>query len=142
MDRRFIYACEDENNESNGDFSRMYDGNLISELGAKRYLQGLKNQSFSNVNLFQSVQSGNFQWKGKVCHGCHGTSYRALKKEASWNDTLQVLSSIDPLVAGLADGVHHQTVGKLEVLGAGVERTAEGLHVLGDEKFSTVGAEN
>ena len=40
------------------------------------------------------------------------------------------------------DGVHHQTIGQVERLAGGIKRTAEGLHVSGQEDFLNVGDEN
>jgi len=36
--------------------AKPYEGYLISELGVKRYLDGRRDQQFSNINLFQDVQ--------------------------------------------------------------------------------------
>ncbi len=120
-----------------------YDGYLISQLGIKRYLKGRSNQPFSNINLFQDVQKNNRQWKNNPCFGCHGTSYRALRRQATWRDTVKaVKNTAGPTAAGLIDGAKRETVDNVSLLGSGIERTAEGLHVLGDKKFEQVGTEN
>lgn len=62
-----------------------YNGELISELGVKRYLNGYKSQQFSNIQLFRNVKDQERRWKSKECFGCHGTSYRAIRKQSTWN---------------------------------------------------------
>lgn len=118
-----------------------YDGALISEYGVKKYLHGNKSQAFSNIQIFQSNAVATKNWK-ECNFGCHGPSYRTLKREATWNSFLASLDKIDPLLAGVADGIHHKTVHQAKVIVSGIERTVEGLHLLGSEKFSTVGEEN
>lgn len=123
--------------------AKSYDGHLISELGVKRYLNGRRNQQFSNINLFQDVQKNNRGWNDKPCFGCHGTSYRTLRKQATWYDTVKLIDdAAGPVTAGLVDGAKFQTVDVADRLGKGVERTAEGLHLAGANKFDLVGAEN
>lgn len=118
-----------------------YDGALISEYGVKKYLYGNKNQAFSNIQIFQSNTATIKNWK-ECNFGCHGPSYRTLKKEATWNSFLTSLDKIDPLLSGVVDGIHHKTIHQTKVIASGIERTAEGLHLLGSEKFNTVGGEN
>ncbi|VAW59263.1 hypothetical protein MNBD_GAMMA11-2629 [hydrothermal vent metagenome] len=123
--------------------TRQYDGHLISELGVKRYLLGYSSQQYSNINLFHSVKDHKGRWKDKAClSGCHGGSYRTLRRKSTWNDAMKSLSDTSPVAAGFVDGVKFGTVDTVSKLGAGVERTAEGLHVLGAEKFTLVGDEN
>lgn len=74
--------------------------------------------------------------------GCHGPSYRALRPLATWNQALLLADQINPAAAGIIDGVQHQLVQKPKNIAAGIERTTEGLHLLGAEKFSDVGSEN
>jgi len=89
-----------------------YDGHLISELGVKRYLNGYNSQQYSNINLFHSVKDHKMHWKDKAClSGCHGGGYRTLRKEATWNDALKLLSDTSPVAAGLVDGVKFSTPG-------------------------------
>jgi len=105
---------------------KQYDGYLISELGFKRYLDGRQNQQFSNINLFQDIQNNKRQWREKPCFGCHGTSYRTLRKQATWYDTVEIINeSAGPVVARLVDGAKFQTTDVVNRLGKGVERTAE-----------------
>lgn len=120
-----------------------YEGYLISELGIKRYLDGRRSQQFSNINLFQDIQKNHRQWRDKPCFGCHGTSYRTLRKQATWYDTVKIIQDVaGPVTAGLVDGAKFQIVDMPGRLGAGIERTAEGLHLAGANKFDLVGAEN
>lgn len=45
-------------------------------------------------------------------------------------------------LAGLVDGAQHQTIGQVERLAGGIQRTAEGLHATGAKRFAKVGDEN
>ena len=123
------------------DANKTYDGALISEYGVKKYLHGSKSQAFSNIQIFQSNTVATKRWK-ECNFGCHGPSYRTLKKEATWNSFLTSLDKIDPLLSGVVDGIHHKTIHQTKVIASGIERTAEGLHLLGSEKFAAVGGEN
>lgn len=118
-----------------------YDGNLISELGVKKYLKGNRALGTSNIKYFDRGEVLERRWRD-CSFGCHGPSYRSLRPDATWSQTLIILNNIDPRLAGFADGVRHQTVQKIATTAAGVERTAEGLHLNGSEKFALVGAEN
>jgi len=118
-----------------------YDGALISELGVKRYLKGVKTQDFSNIDYFMRGSALNAAWK-ECNFGCHGPSYRSLRRPSTKNELLLPLENISPALAGLVDGAHHQTFGQVDRLADGVARTAEGLHATGSEKFSKVGDEN
>lgn len=123
--------------------TKPYYGHLISELGVKRYLEGRHSQQFSNVDLFRDVQKNQTYWKDKPCFGCHGTSYRTLRKQATWHETVKVISDVaGPGTAGFVDGVKFQTVDMASKLAHGVGRTAEGLHITGASNFDLVGAEN
>ncbi|HEY7771717.1 MAG TPA: cellulose-binding protein, partial [Marinagarivorans sp.] len=118
-----------------------FDGELISELGAKKYLQGHKAQAFSSIKPLQRQEQIEQQWQ--ACNfGCHAPSYRVLRKNQTRSEFLASLNKVSPVAAGLAAGVEHQTTHQLDVAGAGIKRTAEGLGVTGSEKFSQVGEEN
>ncbi|BFM10650.1 hypothetical protein R50072_08030 [Simiduia litorea] len=118
-----------------------YNGRLISELGVEKYLKANSDLAFSNISFFDDTATQERKWKD--CNfGCHTPGYRSLKRSATWIDTLTLLDKIDPLAAGIADGIRHQAVVQPAMLGAGIERTAEGLHLAGAEKFSQVGGEN
>lgn len=118
-----------------------YDGALISELGVKRYLKGVKAQGFSNIDFFMRGTALNAAWK-ECNFGCHGPSYRSLKRPSTKSELLQPLDDISPALAGFIDGAHHQTFGQIDRLAGGVQRTAEGLHATGAENFNKVGDEN
>ncbi|MDN3638775.1 cellulose-binding protein [Simiduia curdlanivorans] len=118
-----------------------YSGELISELGVVRYLNGRSAMSTSNISFFD--RSDTLAKKWQECNfGCHTPAYRMLKKPASWGDVLLELDKISPVVSGIADGIKYETVDQPARLAAGIERTAEGLHLKGAEKFSLVGEEN
>lgn len=117
------------------------EGKLISELGVKKYLKGKSGASYSNIAYFDRGTELTKKWQ-ECDFGCHGPSYRSLRHEPTWGDTVRQLNKIDPLLAGFADGVHHQTAHQVKVASAGIARTAEGLHLMGSEKFAAVGAEN
>ena len=118
-----------------------YDGKLVSELGIKKYLQGYKAQSISNINIMASQTSYDKKWK-ECNFGCHGPTYRRLKPDLSFNEFLRHMDKISPVASGLIDGAHHSTFKQAEVLAAGVERTGEGLGVAGNSRVQEVGAEN
>ena len=118
-----------------------YDGALISELGVKRYLKGVRAQISSNINFFHRGAELEKAWR-ECNFGCHGPNYRSLRRPSTKSELLQPLDSISPVLAGLADGVHHQTFGQFDRLADGVRRTAEGLHATGAENFNMVGGEN
>lgn len=118
-----------------------FDGQLVSELGVKRYLKGANAQKFSNLSILQSQATLNRRWQ-ECDMGCHTPSYRVMKKELSYDQLLSQIEKISPALAGGIDGVHHETVQQAKLLGAGTQRTAEGLGVAGKDKFSTVGSEN
>jgi hypothetical protein len=118
-----------------------YDGALISELGVKRFLKANKDIKISNIDFFIREGAANKAWK-ECNFGCHGPTYRNLKRAAKKSDFLKSLDNISPLLAGTVDGLYHNTVGQAERIGGGVKRTAEGLHIHGEENFQSVGDEN
>lgn len=118
-----------------------FDGELISELGAKKYLQGYRAQAFSSIKPLQRQSQLEQQWQ-ECNFGCHAPSYRVLRQSQTRSEFLASLNKISPIAAGFAAGVEQQTAHQLEIAGAGVKRTAEGLGAAGREKFSQVGEEN
>ncbi|ACR13713.1 conserved hypothetical protein [Teredinibacter turnerae T7901] len=124
------------NNQDSG-----YDGALISELGVKRYLKGVKSLGVSNINFFLRGAALEKAWQ-ECNFGCHGPSYRSLRRPSTKSELLLPLDNISPALAGLVDGVQHQTFGQVDRLAGGVQRTAEGLHATGADNFAKVGDEN
>jgi len=124
-----------------GQYEKEYDGTLISELGVKRYLKAQKDIKLSNINFLVRGEAANKAWK-KCNFGCHGPTYRSLKRPSSYAELLKPIDDSSPLLAGIIDGVHHQTIGNAEKVGGGMKRTAEGLMLAGEEKFQAVGNEN
>lgn len=118
-----------------------FDGNKISELGVKKYLNAWDDSKFSNINPLASQEAQMQQWE-KCNFGCHTPSYRVIKRGITKAQLLDTLDKASPLLAGFADGVHNQLVVQPEVLGQGVKRTGEGLGANGSEGISRVGAEN
>ena len=118
-----------------------FDGQLISELGAKKYLQGYRAQAFSCIKPLQRQSQLEQQWQ-ECNFGCHAPSYRVLRQNQTRSEFLASLNKISPIAAGFAAGVEQQTVHQLEIAGADVKRTAEGLGAADREKFSQVGEEN
>lgn len=118
-----------------------YNGKLISELGVEKYLKGKRDSQYSNIDFFDRGSSLNKKWQ-ECNFGCHGPSYRTFRPSATWNQTLLLIDKISPSVAGIADGIQHQAVEQPKNIAAGVGRTAEGLHLMGEERFSDVGGEN
>lgn len=119
----------------------MYDGNLISELGVKRYLKGRSDLPTSNINFFVRGKAAEAAWD-KCNFGCHGPTYRNLTKPSSFHEALQPIDGFSPTLAGVIDGIRHQTVGKAQNIAGGVERTGEGLMLDGGDAFQSVGDEN
>jgi hypothetical protein len=118
-----------------------FDGNLISELGVKRYMKGHEASQFSNINPLKSSLTKNKQWQ-ECNFGCHGPSYRTLQHQLTYSEFLNHLDKLSPLVAGAVDGVRHETIQTAKVVTSGIQRTGEGLGVSGKEVFSQVGEEN
>ncbi len=118
-----------------------FDGKLISELGAKSYLRGVKATPFASLNPLQTQAAIESNWD-KCNLGCHTPSYRVLRRGSTYKDALSAISKASPLAAGVVDGVHTQTVRQVDLLASGSARTAEGLGLVGKERFSQVGAEN
>lgn len=118
-----------------------YDGALISELGVKRYLKGVRAAPSSNIDFFIRGEVANKAWRD--CNfGCHGPTYRNLRRPANYAETLRSINDLSPILAGVVDGLHHQTIGRAERLANGLERTSEGLRLSGQEAFQQVGDEN
>lgn len=118
-----------------------YDGALISELGVKRYLKATKDIKTSNIDFLIRGADANKAWR-ECNFGCHGPTYRNLKKPSTFAEALKPIDDISPLLAGMIDGVRHNTVGQAERLTGGVNRTVEGLHLTGKDNFEDVGDEN
>jgi hypothetical protein len=74
--------------------------------------------------------------------GCHGPNYRVLNRPSTKGDLLQPLDDISPQLAGFVDGLQTQTFGQIDRLAGGIKRTAEGLHLAGEENFQNVGSKN
>ncbi len=118
-----------------------YDGALISELGVKRYLKATKDIKVSNINFLIREIAARKSWQD--CDiGSHGPNHRILRRPSTKAELLKPLEDISPLLSGAVDGMHHQTFGQVDRLARGVKRTAEGLHLTGEEGFSNVGDEN
>jgi len=93
-----------------------YDGALISELGVKLYLKGEKSKSVSNIKFFERGKTLEKRWKD--CNfGCHGPSYRTLRRPSTWGETLSSLDKIDPMLAGIVDGLKYKTVDQAQSIG-------------------------
>lgn len=118
-----------------------YDGALISELGVKRYLRATKDIKTSNINFLIRGVNANRAWQ-ECNFGCHGPTYRVLKRPSTKGELLKPLDDISPILGGTIDGIQHQTIGQVDRLAGGVKRTAEGLHLTGKENFQNVGEEN
>ncbi|WP_347332584.1 cellulose-binding protein [Marinimicrobium locisalis] len=118
-----------------------YDGGLISELGAKRYLKAVSDARTANINFLIREEQANTAWK-ECNFSCHGPSYRNLRRPSTYSEIMKPLDDVSPLVAGVVDGVRHQTVIRGERFAGGVNRTAEGLGLAGSDAFQTVGDEN
>lgn len=118
-----------------------YDGALISELGVKRYLNGVRDQKWSNVNLFLRGEAAKQAWE-ECNFGCHGPTYRSLRRPSTFSEALKPIDTLSPVLAGAIDGVRHQTIGKAQRVAAGINRTGEGLMLSGEEAFAQVGDEN
>jgi hypothetical protein len=118
-----------------------YDGALISELGVKRYLKATSDIKISNVNFLIRGASAQKAWQ-ECNFGCHGPTYRNLQRPSTKSEFLKPLDNISPLLAGIIDGVHHQTIGQAGRITGGTKRTVEGLHLSSTENFQNVGDEN
>ncbi|WP_027330658.1 hypothetical protein [Marinimicrobium agarilyticum] len=118
-----------------------YNGALISELGVKRYLKGRSDLPTSNIDFFIRGKAAESAWK-ECNFGCHGPTYRTLTKPSTFHEALQPIDGLSPTLAGVIDGIRHQTVGRAQTITDGIERTGEGLMLNGDEAFQNVGDEN
>ncbi len=56
-----------------------YDGALISELGVKRYLKGVRAAPSSNIDFFIRGEIANKAWR-ECNFGCHCPTYRNLRR--------------------------------------------------------------
>ncbi len=118
-----------------------FDGQLVSELGVKRYMKGFNAAKFSNIKMLQSTSSINIHWQ-ECNFGCHGPSYRVMRRELSYEQFLKQVDNLSPMISGGIDGGKHETIHQVKLAGAGVQRTMEGLGTSGGDKFAQVGAEN
>ena len=118
-----------------------YDGELISEHGVKRYLKGVNAVQFTNVNPMQRPAA--LQKKWEECNfACHGPTYRVQRRVVGVDRMIQQINKASPLVAGGLEGVKHELHDKPARIGAGIQRTAEGLGASGKQGIAQVGAEN
>lgn len=118
-----------------------YDGNLVSELGVKKYLKGYEANRFSNIDILQTRQELERRWQD--CDmGCHGPAYRVMRRDARYSEQLNQIAQETPFGAGLIDGAVSRTVFATDRRMEGVQRTAEGLGLAGREMQYQVGAEN
>lgn len=92
-----------------------YDGALISELGVKRYLKATKDIKASNINFLLRGSVADKAWE-ECNFGCHGPTYRSLKRPSTKAEVLQPLKDVSPTIAGLVDGAHVATIGKAQKL--------------------------
>lgn len=118
-----------------------YDGQLISEHGVKRYLKGVTANQFANINPMQRPKALQKQWE-ECNFGCHGPTYRVQRRVVGVDQMIQQINKASPLIAGGLSGVKHELHDKPARIGAGVQRTAEGLGASGKEGIAQVGAEN
>ncbi|TAA41808.1 MULTISPECIES: hypothetical protein [Corallincola] len=118
-----------------------HDGNLVSELGVKKYVQAYKALPFSNVQHMEN--DAFYQRKWEACDfGCHTPSYRRVTADTSYDVFIGSLNDQSTLLAGVVDGVHAQAIKKPTRIAQGATRTAEGLGLAGEERFKQVGGEN
>lgn len=118
-----------------------FDGELISELGVKKYMKGRNDMQFSNINFFYREGGQGKDWE--PCRmGCHGPTYRSLRRDAKWNQALDFMDKVDPSLSGIVDGLRQNTFHQFDMVTRGANRTAEGLHLNGSKKFGQVGSEN
>lgn len=124
---------------SNNDYG--HKAAWLSDLGVNRYLKADKDMKVSNIDFLIRGAAANKAWK-ECNFGCHGPTYRNLTRPSTKSEFLKSLDNISPVLAGAVDGMHRQTIGQAERLGGGVKRTAEGLHIAGQENFRNIGDEN
>ncbi|GAA5217165.1 hypothetical protein ACFSJ3_14280 [Corallincola platygyrae] len=118
-----------------------HDGNLVSELGVKKYVKAYKALPYSNVLHMEN--EAYYQRKWEACDfGCHGPSYRRVTPDTSYDVFISGLNQQSTLLAGVVDGVHTQAIKKPTRMAQGTVRTAEGLGLSGKERFNQVGGEN
>lgn len=105
---------------------QQYDGALISELGVKRYLRATSDIKTANIDFL--IRDGGAQKAWQKCNfGCHGPTYRNLRRPSTRGELLKPIDDISPALAGLADGIHHRTFGRIERIAGGMDRTIEGV---------------
>lgn len=118
-----------------------YDGSLISELGVKRYLKATKDIKTSNIKFLLRDDAAQKAWR-ECSFSCHGPTYRSLKRPSTQAELLMSLDKVSPVLSGVVDGLHHQTVGKIDRIAKGVKRTGEGLNISSEDGLQKVGEEN
>lgn len=118
-----------------------YDGQLVSELGVKKYLLGHEAKDTANIPIMKRQAFYDKQWD-KCNFGCHVPTYRRVKADASFSQFIGEINKISPVTAGLLDGAHASTIKQVETIGVGASRTAEGLGLTGQDNFRLVGDEN
>lgn len=121
--------------------TKPYNGKLISELGVKRYLKAINDIRHSNINFLIRGEAADKAWSD-CDFGCHGPTYRQLKRPSTYAEALKPIDEFSPALAGFIDGINTNSVGKIQRLADGTERTAEGLHLVGSDRFYKVGDEN
>lgn len=118
-----------------------FDGILISELGVKQYLKGMKSQSFTSLPILQRQKEIARRWE-ECNFGCHTPSYRTNRKNISKSEFLSSMNKISPLLGGFTSGLEAQTIHQADLLLSSAKRTGEGLGLSGPEAFHQVGDEN
>ncbi len=83
-----------------------YDATLISELGVKRYLKATKDIKTSNINFLIRGANANRAWQ-ECNFGCHGPTYRCLKRPSTKCELLKLLDDISPVLGGTKDEIQH-----------------------------------
>lgn len=117
------------------------NGNQVSDYGVKEYVDRLKTRSFSNIDPLLSLQERERKW-GECDLGCHHPSYRISNRPLSYKEFIAGIGELSPVASGVVDGVYSSTIGQLKTIGAGAQRTAEGLGASGEDIFYKVGEEN
>lgn len=117
------------------------DARLISEVGIKLYLQSKLDQPTSNIDFSVRGPAAEKRWE-ECDFGCHGPSYRSIKRHSDWHEVVGTVDNVHPFLGGVVDGFHHQLINKPLLAIGGVKRTTEGLYLHGSEPFRRVGSEN
>ncbi|TAA42656.1 hypothetical protein [Corallincola spongiicola] len=118
-----------------------HDGNLVSSLGVKLYVEGFNAIPTSNIKHMENDAFYNTKWE-QCKFGCHTPSYRRIGPSSSYDVALNEVEKKSKLLAGLIDGIYTEGFAQPRNIGLGIERTAEGLGLLGEDSFNQVGAEN